>query len=783
VNSSLSRWSVVTLMLVIMPLWWSCGGEEGGGVAPRTPVATVTVTPAIDTITTGATVQLTGTTAAADGASLVGRALAWSSSDDQIATVSNSGLVTGVAVGTATVTATSEGKSGAAKVIVEPVPFEPQEDTNLSGVQQFTTVAIPEGLTVTATDDLVLEVEGDVTVAGSLVGDCVAIEIMGGGMLTITGTVSNSCSDEGQPAIPTLTLVGNGSVVIDGAEISSGGDILIKNNPTLSEEDFASPTAAAKTGRARRARAAASRGSAQASACRIQNSSVSNRASGVGKKGADGTPAGGEGATGSSVTVFCDGTLTLRSDNINKLIAWSGGEGGAGTHESAVAAVAQGGQGGDGGTVRIGVGADLQINGIAPTLLQPGPGGDGGSATATGLASSAQSKGASATATGLRGGNAGIARITVGGEIVGLSILDIVISLAGKGGSASALAGSGRDAGEAQAGDGGDATATAGPGGLVPDNVIEAGAFISADITITPPARGFLAGAFGGGATAGGGFGGNGNRDFPNGGRGGNMMAQGGRGGSSLLLGSDGLPLVDGDLGGGATFQWGSGGAGWSDCVVGDIRPGGSGGAGGNASGGDGAGGSGKADGLPGGIFLLAGVGDGARGGDGVPLGTGGSGGADGMTVLGGRVSPGKVFQKGEDGQGCETPMDITVDVLSDPLGHDPFTLGSTMSLLTVVLGLDGTIEFTGPAPWVAAQGAVNPDGSFTTTGTGTIAGVTNVTLTFDGTLTKDDDGRVTGVTGGTLVWGANDELPADENGNAAPVSYTVVGTRKINPP
>ncbi|MEP6689505.1 MAG: Ig-like domain-containing protein [Gemmatimonadaceae bacterium] len=54
----------------------------------------------------------------ADGNVLTGRTITWLRSDLTKATVNASGLVTGVAVGTATITATSEGVSGTAGVTV-----------------------------------------------------------------------------------------------------------------------------------------------------------------------------------------------------------------------------------------------------------------------------------------------------------------------------------------------------------------------------------------------------------------------------------------------------------------------------------------------------------------------------------------------------------------------------------------------------------------------------------------------------------------------------------------
>ncbi len=86
------------------------------------PVAAMTVSPAAASLLVGATQQLAAVTRDAAGNVLSGRAVTWASSSPGNATVSASGLVTGVAAGSATITATSEGQSGNAAVAVNPVP-------------------------------------------------------------------------------------------------------------------------------------------------------------------------------------------------------------------------------------------------------------------------------------------------------------------------------------------------------------------------------------------------------------------------------------------------------------------------------------------------------------------------------------------------------------------------------------------------------------------------------------------------------------------------------------
>lgn len=88
------------------------------GSGSAVPVASVEVTPASASIGVNATVQLTATPKDANGTPLGGRTITWTTSSAGIATVSTSGLVSGVAAGSAMVTASSEGQSGASAITV-----------------------------------------------------------------------------------------------------------------------------------------------------------------------------------------------------------------------------------------------------------------------------------------------------------------------------------------------------------------------------------------------------------------------------------------------------------------------------------------------------------------------------------------------------------------------------------------------------------------------------------------------------------------------------------------
>jgi hypothetical protein len=92
---------------------------------PVTPVASVVVTPGAVTLRTGASAQLNATVFDSLDNSLIGRSVAWSSNAMEVATVSASGLVSAVSAGSATITASSEGKSGSSIITVSDTSTPP----------------------------------------------------------------------------------------------------------------------------------------------------------------------------------------------------------------------------------------------------------------------------------------------------------------------------------------------------------------------------------------------------------------------------------------------------------------------------------------------------------------------------------------------------------------------------------------------------------------------------------------------------------------------------------
>jgi uncharacterized protein YjdB len=86
----------------------------GGRHRRAVPAASVTIAPSTLTVTIAQTGSLAATVRDANGNVLAGRTVSWTSNNPLVATVSQSGVVTGLLPGSATITATSGTASGTA---------------------------------------------------------------------------------------------------------------------------------------------------------------------------------------------------------------------------------------------------------------------------------------------------------------------------------------------------------------------------------------------------------------------------------------------------------------------------------------------------------------------------------------------------------------------------------------------------------------------------------------------------------------------------------------------
>lgn len=90
----------------------------------RVPIATIRLSPSSNVVTQGRTTQLTATVEDSAGATVTDRALEWTSSDPNRATVSQSGLVTALAPGQVTISASAENRTGSSSVTIQQVPAD-----------------------------------------------------------------------------------------------------------------------------------------------------------------------------------------------------------------------------------------------------------------------------------------------------------------------------------------------------------------------------------------------------------------------------------------------------------------------------------------------------------------------------------------------------------------------------------------------------------------------------------------------------------------------------------
>lgn len=523
----------------------------------------------------------------------------------------------GQTAGVQTVRATSGSLAIDFTATAEAGPFMPTADVAISGTLDVTSFTIPAGVTVTADADVVINATETFVIDGSLVADCMAMEVMAVGDLTVTGTVQNGCDTTTADVGADLTLMSEGAFLFDSATISAMGAITISNVP-------ASPVIS----------------SANAPRhhlgfdCRFRRGIVV--AESYGGAGADGSPFGLDGPDGDDITVRCAGDVLLEGSRFE---AQAGGYGGGG---SAIDEPAAGGDGGNGGDIVIEAGENVSVVSDAsgePAVFVMSEGGSGGEA---------ESEGFDAAALGGAGGHSGLVRITATGTITIEENNALTLLLPGAGGGdggyarATGLAGE-HATGGSPAEAGGDAEAVGGRGGnfgmdgvrtdligqlLVAPSVVNPS---NIQLSIIDPSS--AAGA-GGNAWVDSGVGGNGDAENPDGGAGGAYVARGGEGGSITFYDNRAGGSFPGAAaaGGSANFVADgpySGGMGFVGCSEGGNAVGGRGGAGGSVSGGGGLGGfEGEVRTGATGAVVFTNVANGGPGGSGEGPGAGGAAGA-----------------------------------------------------------------------------------------------------------------------------------------------------------
>ncbi len=116
-----TRGSMAGAVLLAAGLVTGCHSTDKT-TGPAGPLSTIVIAPDSASVAVGATQTFTATGQDAQGHTVPGLTFFWSSNVDSLATVTQGGVVTGVAVGRLQVAASAQGKSAFANVIVTPKP-------------------------------------------------------------------------------------------------------------------------------------------------------------------------------------------------------------------------------------------------------------------------------------------------------------------------------------------------------------------------------------------------------------------------------------------------------------------------------------------------------------------------------------------------------------------------------------------------------------------------------------------------------------------------------------
>jgi uncharacterized protein YjdB len=205
-----------------------CAGKSGTASVtvtstppPPPVVTTVTVAPSTASIVAGATTPLTATVRDAQGNVMTGQTIVWSTSNAAAATVNSNGVVTGVAAGSATITATCSGKTGSSAVTVT-APPPPPVVTTVTVAPSTASIVVGATAPLTAT---VRDAQGNV-----MTGQTIAWSTSSAATATVNsnGVVTGVSAG---PATITATCSGKtGSSAVTVTAPTSGGTLLFQEN-------------------------------------------------------------------------------------------------------------------------------------------------------------------------------------------------------------------------------------------------------------------------------------------------------------------------------------------------------------------------------------------------------------------------------------------------------------------------------------------------------------------------------------------------------------------------
>jgi uncharacterized protein YjdB len=190
----------LTTMLAVALSSWSCG-STAPDATPQ--VATIIVSPATSTLVLNAQLPLQVQVEDGSGAPVPGAAITWTVQDPKIVSVSATGLVTALAVGTSQVAANALGKSGVATITVTKPPVA---SVRLQPDQAAVTVDATVQLSAAALDGNGTAMS-DRAITWTTSNAAVAA-VNGSGLVTgvASGTASITAASEGKSSSATVTV-------------------------------------------------------------------------------------------------------------------------------------------------------------------------------------------------------------------------------------------------------------------------------------------------------------------------------------------------------------------------------------------------------------------------------------------------------------------------------------------------------------------------------------------------------------------------------------------------
>src|SRR5256714_1122575 len=208
--------------------------STAGSTPPPPVVTTVTVAPASASLAVGATTALQATVKDQNGNVMTGQSVAWSTSNTQVATVNASGVVTGVAAGSATITAASSGKSGTSSITVTAAPPPTPVVTTVSVAPTSASINVGAKVALQAT---VKDQNGNVMTGQAVTwssGNTAAATVSASGVVTgvAAGSATITAASSGKSGTSTITVTappppGGGTILFqenfEDSNISSRG--------------------------------------------------------------------------------------------------------------------------------------------------------------------------------------------------------------------------------------------------------------------------------------------------------------------------------------------------------------------------------------------------------------------------------------------------------------------------------------------------------------------------------------------------------------------------------